>query len=248
MESTQPQAVQAAEPQAQKIKVKFNHEEKEIPLDEAITHSQKGMNYDHVYEELQSLRNDEGLKLLDQTAKERGISRQELAKQWKSELTDRKVTEYAEKHEVSPEVAKELLEAKVERDRIKEELAIERAEKEKAKVLDNQIKDFFNTFPDVTTVPDEVLEICKEQGVPLKVAYKAYQAEILERKIKEMEEQSSVKKVNDTNASSSMGSAVSMGDTSPQEYTYESIKKMAPDEMEKHIPAILQAMKEGRVK
>jgi len=38
------------DPEPQKIKIKFNHEEKEIPYEEAVTHIQKGMNYDKAIE------------------------------------------------------------------------------------------------------------------------------------------------------------------------------------------------------
>ena len=54
---TQPEVTEkvVSQPEETKIKVKFNHEEKEIPLSEAQTLIQKGMNYDKVNERLQKI-------------------------------------------------------------------------------------------------------------------------------------------------------------------------------------------------
>lgn len=43
-----------------KYKVKYNGEEKEIPVSELVTFAQKGMNYDHVKDELEKLRTETG--------------------------------------------------------------------------------------------------------------------------------------------------------------------------------------------
>jgi len=37
-------------PEPQRIKVKYNHQELEIPYEEAVQHIQKGMNYDKAVE------------------------------------------------------------------------------------------------------------------------------------------------------------------------------------------------------
>lgn len=50
---------QPTDPIPQTIKVKYNHEEREIPLDEAIQLAQKGMNYDKAVERAQQAAKDE---------------------------------------------------------------------------------------------------------------------------------------------------------------------------------------------
>jgi len=49
--TTQEQFLQQTMPQT--VKVKFNHEERELSLDEAATYAQKGMNYDKLNEKVQ---------------------------------------------------------------------------------------------------------------------------------------------------------------------------------------------------
>ena len=68
--ATQPQ-VDNVTPQTetvQKIKVKYNHEEKELPIDEVKVLAQKGMNYDKLVEKLQKYESDPGLKWLTKAA------------------------------------------------------------------------------------------------------------------------------------------------------------------------------------
>ena len=55
-EDTTPEAEKQPEPY--KLKVKFNHQEMEIPEDEAIPLIQKGMNYDKLQERYNAIQND----------------------------------------------------------------------------------------------------------------------------------------------------------------------------------------------
>jgi len=245
-ETTQPQVETAQETTEatapQTIKVKYNKKEMELPYDEAVTYVQKGMNYDKVNEELQSLKNDEALKFLDSVAFEYGVSRTEVAKKWKDELTANKVSEYAEKNSIPEEIAKELLEAKQEREHFKQQYQSIEQQKKAQELIDNQIKDFREAYPDVkdADIPDGVLENCKENGIPLKIAYKAYLADTQIERIKALEEQLKVKSINEQNASSSMGSAVSSGESTPAELTEESIKSMTSEQRKKMMPRIIE--------
>lgn len=251
-ETTQPQvetAQEAAEASQEitevpKYKIKYNKKEMELPIDELTTYAQKGMNYDKINEELQSLKNDEALKFLDSVASEYGVSRAEIAKKWKDELTANKVSEYAEKNSIPEEIAKELLEAKQEREHFKRQYQSIEQQKKAQELIDNQIKDFRETYPDVkdADIPDSVLENCKENGIPLKIAYKAYLADAQIERIKALEEQLKVKSINEQNASSSMGSAVSSGESTPLEFTEESIKKMTPKEQKRNHETIWKTL------
>ena len=49
---------EAAKEEARKLKIKFNHQEMELGEDEAIPYIQKGMNYDKLQEQLNSLKSD----------------------------------------------------------------------------------------------------------------------------------------------------------------------------------------------
>lgn len=65
--STKPQ-VDNVTPQTetvQTIKVKYNHEEKELPIDEVRVLAQKGMNYDKLSEKLPKVRVRPGLEMAE---------------------------------------------------------------------------------------------------------------------------------------------------------------------------------------
>lgn len=71
-DSPQDEATAQPKPDA-KLKLKYNGEEKEITTEEAITLAQKGMNYDHIKSELETLKNSEEAKILSDLAKEHGF-------------------------------------------------------------------------------------------------------------------------------------------------------------------------------
>lgn len=71
-DSPQDEATAQSKPDA-KLKLKYNGEEKEITTEEAITLAQKGMNYDHIKSELETIKNSEEAKILSELAKENGF-------------------------------------------------------------------------------------------------------------------------------------------------------------------------------
>jgi hypothetical protein len=232
--NTAPTETPAEETTQPKIKVKYNKEEKELTYEEAVTYAQKGMNYDHVYGELQDLRNDEALKIADDLAKQYGISRVDLLKKWKADVEATAVQEYAEEKGMTPEAAREVLEAR----QIKEARKAEKKQQEEAearqKIIDAQEEEFHKAFPDVKNneVPEEVLADWAN-GIPLLKAYKAYLTSDYEARLKKMEEEKAVKQANEENAASSMGS-VEGNPSAPFKVTEEWIKKASQKEYEAH--------------
>lgn len=57
-----------------KLKVKYNGEDKELSLDEAVVLAQKGLNYDKKVQELETIKNSEEIKTLAELAKLNGHS------------------------------------------------------------------------------------------------------------------------------------------------------------------------------
>lgn len=235
-------------PEPAKIKVKYNHEEKEIPLEEAITLAQKGMNYDKVLNQLEELKNDEALKIADKLASQYGVSRAELLKKWEVDISQREIAECAEKNDIPPEVAEKLLEA----ERIKKEREAEKQTKadedKRKKTMDEQEKVFREAYPDVkdADIPDEVLHLWLN-GTDLTTAYRAYESSSLKKRLIEMEKEIAALKTNEENAETSMGSAQTQGDAKPFKVTKEWIRNAAPQEYEKHRHEILEAYKQGKI-
>ena len=84
----------------QTIKVKYNGKEQEIPISEAITLTQKGMNYEHVKSELDALKNAKEFSIIDKFAKANNMSREDyVAFAGKTSGTDGAATVPKRRHE-----------------------------------------------------------------------------------------------------------------------------------------------------
>lgn len=238
--NAQPQAIENAQPQATqepaeapKVKYKYNHQDVEEVFDPATY--QKGKNYDKIHEKLQAYEQDESLKILDEIANEYKVPKADLVKRWKAELAENSVKEYAEQYDIPPEVAKELIDSKRERDLYKNQYLTAEQIRKKQEHIENQIKEFKEAYPDVkdADIPDSVIEMARDRQIPLKIAYEAYLAPTLKERVEKMEQELKVKNVNEENSASSMGSAASAGDTQIGEFTEESVAAMTSEQRRK---------------
>lgn len=206
------------------IPIKYNKEAKtfnlkdEMERNTAIEYIQKGMNYDHIKEDLDSLKGDAGLAYLDELTKKYNFSS-------RSDLVD-----YLREQDTMQQAKNEALEYGIDNDEyikkvIKDRKDAERFRKSEAERINNEkIKeaqkakrdkdydDFLEYFKaengrdvDVNKdIPSEVFDNARK-GMSLKEAYIDYQ-------YKELKKSIDIQKKNDENAKSSPGSA--SGDSS----------------------------------
>lgn len=162
--------------QPQTIKVKFNHEEKELSLDEAIPLVQKGMNYDRVAPTVDKI---------SQLAKQMGYqSLTDMADQLATKLVDNKVEELIDTEGISEELARRIVnqEMALEAQRVKEAQAaaeveeLNRAQAEIELRQQMEVQAFVTAFPGVTVIPEEV-KVLHSQGMPLVAAYAKYEVQ-----------------------------------------------------------------------
>jgi hypothetical protein len=162
----------------QALKVKFNHEEREIPIDEAIPLVQKGLNYDKIQEKLQALESDPRLSFVEELAGQHNMSVPEYLEAVKSQREQERIQELVEKG-ISEEVAQELLETRKFREQMEAEKKA-KAEEEKANADYNEFFNYFRQANDrdfnaqTDEIPASVWE-ATQQGVPLKYAYMEHQ-------------------------------------------------------------------------
>lgn len=175
-----------------KITIKYNGEEREITLDEARTLAQKGMNYDHVHEELE--RNREIASMIEGFAKKSGVSVAEYVKLAREASDAARIEEKvnalrATDEDASDTTLRELAKAQLAR----EEAAAEKAEKaaEKAK-SDAEVAGWQKLFTDnpelvgadgKPTVPPKVFDYVKSGMTPTE-SYFRFKAEELENENK----------------------------------------------------------------
>lgn len=187
---------QPIEQQPQTIKVKFNHEEKELSLDEAIQFAQMGMNYPKLQERLQSLETDPRLSFVEELANEHGMDINEYLDTVSQARQQQKLDQLIQQN-IPEELASEIIENRKFREQWETE-QLTKAEEEKRNA---DYADFFEYFKQVNNrdydptkdqVPNEVWE-AQKNGAPLRYAY-------MEHHNKQLQSQLQVLKQNKENA------------------------------------------------
>lgn len=158
---------EAEEPQDDGLTVKYNGKEQKVGKDEIPTLVQKGLNYDHVQSELDSMRSGNGYKVLKKMADKEGMSVEQYAKfvldkEDADNLTDAEEEVRKEFPNIPNSLVKELAEARAAK---KQNKAKAETESETEKAWAEALKE----YPDITreTIPTEVLEAVSKGASPL---------------------------------------------------------------------------------
>lgn len=184
----------------EKIKVKFNKEEMEIPLDEATQYIQKGMNYDKILSQKEALEKSKEFEILDFYAKQQGMTRQEytdfLFNQREQQALNNEINDIKSKSpDISDEIAEEIAQMRIERNqrKLEEQRIAEEKAKEEASL--KQYSDFMTEYPDIKPedVPKEVWAKVSE-GQNLLTAYSRWENQQLKAKLQAKEQNEKTKK------------------------------------------------------
>lgn len=197
------------EPQTtpQKIKIKYNHEEREIDVEEAAALAQKGLNYEKAIErarqEAAQKARDEVIASMGMTWNGKPITTEA---EYKQALAEQElINKYSD---LPDEVRQELLESRRDREERQREKR-EREEAEKRQAAFNEFFDYFKAAndrefdPQKDVIPLEVQEAV-QKGVPLKYAYMEYHN-------KELRNQLKIAKQNQTNLKKAPVGSVTAG-------------------------------------
>lgn len=164
----------SAENDEPKYKVNFLGEEKELPVSELVTLSQKGMNYDHVKYELDALKEknvqySQTYEVIEQLAAASNMNVKQYVDLCNKTLQENKINQQVSQG-VPEAVAKRLLELEQ-----KENI---RSRQEERAAAEQQRQDMYQElireYPDVKQLPDEVIQAIASGIRPLE-AYRAYE-------------------------------------------------------------------------
>jgi hypothetical protein len=190
--------------------VKYNKEEREIPIDEAIPLVQKGLNYDKVQERLQTLESDPRLSFVEQMANQFGMTTEEYIQAVQQQQEQERINELVQQG-ISEELAQEMLENRKFRQQFEQEKKAKAEEERK----NSEYNDFFQYFrdangrdfvPNQDEIPPTVWEAAN-QGVPLKYAYMSHENNQLRQQLQTL-------KQNESNAQKApVGSLTAHGST-----------------------------------
>lgn len=231
-------------PPVEKIKIKYNHEDMEIPYEEAVTHIQKGMNY------------EKGIERAKQEARDAYIAEQGY------EWNGKPITTEAEYKEALAEAErqKELKEKGLDPDEYKKfvegDPAVKKArEWEQNKTAEERnkadVKEFLSLFkkeegrawdPDSDVLPDEVIALT-QKGKTLSDAYAYHLNEKLKAKIAELEGKKKADETNQQNAETSTGSVTGNGNGENNFFTADQVRNMSKEQVKQNLKAIEESMK-----
>lgn len=257
-QQTETQQTQQAE---QMFKLKYNHEEREIPYSQAVELAQKGMNYDKAVERArqESIQNNPILSYLEIKAKRMGVTVDQLIENDRKYEEQQEVERYAQKEQISYETAERLMKLEQrEKERDEREQAEKKAREESNRKEEEQKdfdarklamgEEFYQEFPDYTTkekldtIPKEVwaeadkwLKSGGREGRRLADALTRYN-------FKQQMTQQQTQQANEANANSSTGSVRTSGQTG-KFFTEEQVKSMPQEEVNKNYDAIMESMK-----
>lgn len=209
--TTQQTETQAYTPPAT-IKVKYNHNEMDIPYEEAVQHIQKGMNYEKAIEKAQQTARDAYIAEQGFTWMDKPITTEA---QYKQALKEQETFEKLQQQALPEEVISEILESRRER----EERQTEKQRQQEEQAKQAEYKEFFEMFPDVDPNKD-IAQATWEQvskGVPLKYAFQ-------NQRYKEMEAKFNALNVNQTNAATSSGSVSAPASISSDTISFETFE------------------------
>jgi len=211
------------------FKVKYNHEEKEIPMEEARQLAQKGMYLEKAIEKTKA---ETYQQARDAMIAENGYEWMgkpiTTEAEYKQALKEKEVYERLQSQALPDEVISEILDSRRER----EERQTEKQSQAQQQAQQQQYQEFFEYFSaengrsfDATkdTVPAEVWQAV-EKGKTLTDAYIAHENKQLKSKL-------NIQATNQTNAETSTGSVTGQGVTASKALTADMIEHMTEKEI-----------------
>lgn len=249
-EATIPEPVQQEDaPPAQpetppfKLKIKYNHEEKELDEETARELAQKGMNYDKVLKEHEALKarlseyESMSIDEIKASAQALGMTVKDYIEYAKGYADEANIQKIADTYGVDYAYAKALYETqKAARPAgSKPAEAAPPAEPVQDK-LEADIHELYKAYPDVTE--DDVKAIMDDygKGVPMLAAYEKYllkkEHEQAKARLAEYEKKLAIRETNDRNNDMAVGSLSGGGDAAPSDiYTKEELDALTPEQI-----------------
>lgn len=200
---TEAEAEESVQETPQSLRVKYNHEERDISLDEARELAQKGLNYEKAVERAKQEARD--AYIAEQGYEWNGKPITSEA-EYRQALQEKELIDKYSGQNVPDEVIQELVENR----KFREQFQAQQKEAEKKAQEQQQFAEFVSEYPEVDpkTIPSEVWEQVA-QGTPLKFAY-------MQHEIKQLRTVAKVQTQNATNKQKPIPSVTAFGQNEPE--------------------------------
>ena len=245
---TDPTPTDPTPPQdGQKVKVKFNHEEKEIALEEAIQLAQKGMNYEKAVERAKQEATDQWIANQGYEWNGRPIKTEAEYRQALTEQAEQQRRAQLQEQGIDPSVVDEYVSnnptVRKAAELIKQQEQQKKQQREYGEFIEYYRTENGRDFnPSTDQIPAEVWE-ANAKGKSLADAYAYHANKQLKAKIAEYEAKLKAQEINQANASSSPGSVTGNGANPSQYFSPDQVKSMSPTQVKQHYAAIEESMK-----
>lgn len=198
------------------FKVKHNGKELELTQDEVIASAQKGMDYDRIRAERDSLKNSREVQLINRLARQAGMPVHDYIEGLEEQLHNANVTARATRYiegGMDDEAAYRLADTEIRKEQLENTIAAQNSEQQAVAEMNAKIQkgieEFERIYPDVMEIPQEVIADIQTTGKTPVQAYRDYQqaqreAE-LERKEKELAKREKTKENQETSPGSVKG-------------------------------------------
>jgi hypothetical protein len=232
-----------------KIKIKYNHEEREISVSEARELAQKGLHMDKAVEKAKVEAH--------QAARDSYIAEQgyewmgkpvTTEAQYKQALKEQEVYERLQSQSLPEEVISEILEGRRDREeRQQEKLTVKQQQQR-----DTEYKEFFDYFasendrsfdPAKDAIPDEVWQMVETKGKSLTDAFQIHELKQTKAKLNEFTKGTKTQESNSNNAMTGTGSVTGNGNSTNDYFTADQVRAMSPEQVKSNLKSIENSMK-----
>lgn len=167
-ETTEEETPEVAEVQT-KVKLKYNHEEKEYSLDEVVPLAQKGMNYDKISQEYQTLKASPVLSYIEKIANANGMTPEQVIDVMQRNDDAAEIEALSERENVPYEIAERLYRTEQKTARIENTLSTDKQTKEEQQKMQQEWLEFEEEYPGigVKDIAREVIERRDQTGKSL---------------------------------------------------------------------------------
>lgn len=169
-----------------KYTVKYNGQEQELPVSQLITLAQKGMNYDHVHDSY--TKEHSAYEFLSGIAQRSNMTPEQYIEAYNKQVAEQQVQQNIQKG-MPEEVAREYQRLREENEQLHAFMQSRQEEDKRAA----EINAFRAVYPDVTSLPEEVIQQHLQTGESLVSAYTVYENKQLKQQLENLKQNQSNK-------------------------------------------------------
>ena len=229
------------------LKLKYNHEVREVDELEAVELAQKGLNYDKQHEQLENYKQ---VDTLFEKAKTRGMTAKQYLDYLENTTSNNEILTFAEENGITDfEMAKKQYDDHITANEARATKETQRAETQKQEIGQQSYIELVTKYPDIKKedLTPEIMADFEKGGVSLVSAYEKHKTNgenvSLKAQLAELQAKLSANKTNADNEDTALPSLQGGGSSITAELTAEDVNKMSTKELSQNWGAVKKLFK-----